>query len=121
MMGDRQNKSNFSVNQANCCSAHKTTIDNTHHMTTSKVDVHDYKNRFNPCIGGPQSIPIASISTDNRFVGSSPASDETSEAKEEAFSRGACFLLFGVSQWLREKKKMNREISDVDGKMGFIS
>lgn len=47
-----------------------------------------------------------SISADN----SSPASDETSEPKEGTFSRGACFLLFGVSHWLQEINEINQRM-----------
>lgn len=38
------------------------------------------------------------------FLQNSPASEETSEAKEGTFSRDACVLLFGVSHWLRGQK-----------------
>lgn len=48
----------------------------------------------------PASGLMASINTHKRLWRDSPASDETSEAKEGTFSRGACFLLFGVSHWL---------------------
>lgn len=47
---------------------------------------------------------------DSTVCWDSPASDETSEAKEGTFSRGACFLLLGVSHWLRGERK--GEISD---------